>query len=74
MRSAMAYRPAMGFLAHSLVHSVFGLSELCFSRPFCYFVCPDVPFYPHVSWNPRNFCVRPSVLVEERRRRFDESL
>ena len=29
MRSDMAYRPAMGFLAHSIVHSVFSLARSC---------------------------------------------
>ena len=29
MRSDMAYRPAMGFLAHSMVHSVFILARSC---------------------------------------------
>ena len=29
MRSDMAYRPAMGFLTHSIVHSVFILARSC---------------------------------------------
>ena len=29
MRSDMAYRPAMGFLAHSMVHSDFILARSC---------------------------------------------
>ena len=33
MRSDMAYRPAMGFLAHSMVHSVFILARKPAKRP-----------------------------------------
>jgi len=78
MRSAMAYRPVIGFLVHLLTHSSFILSRICrnrFANVVVSVAGPSsltsfaissavVSCYPHVSWDPRYLYVCLSVLVK----------